>query len=85
MRQEIQIALENSLEVDLRPVRVHTDERSAVVADNLNARAFTYGPHIFLGSREHPADLALMAHEVTHVIQQQGATGATDVIGNGCA
>ena len=73
LRPEIQKSLENSLEVDLSPVRVHTDERSAAVADNLNARAFTYGPHIFLGSRERQTDLALMAHEVTHVIQQQGA------------
>lgn len=72
LRPEIQKTLEDSLEVDLSPVRVHTDERSAGVADRLNARAFTYGPHIFLGSRERPADLGLMAHEVAHVIQQRG-------------
>jgi hypothetical protein len=27
---------------------------------------------VFLGSRERATDLALMAHEVTHVVQQQG-------------
>src|SRR5206468_4786046 len=73
LRPEIQDALEISLDVDLRPVRVHTDQRAASVADSLNARAFTYGPRIFLGSRERPTDLTLIAHEVTHVIQQQGA------------
>src|SRR5205085_700565 len=31
-----------------------------------------YGLHVFLGSREQPTDLALMAHEVAHVVQQQG-------------
>src|SRR5215472_564704 len=55
LRPEIQRALEESMEVDLRPVRVHTDERSAAAADNLGARAFTYGPHIFLGPGASPA------------------------------
>lgn len=40
---------------------------------SLGARAFTFGTDIFLGAQEQPTDLALMAHEVTHVIQQQGA------------
>jgi phage-related protein len=65
--------LEQSFDLDLGLVRVHTDPRAAAAAASLGARAFTYGLHIFLGSGESPADLALMAHEVSHVIQQQGA------------
>jgi len=65
-------ALESSLEVPLYPVRVHTDARSAAAVDSLGARAFTYGMHVFLGARERPADLEVMAHEVAHVVQQQG-------------
>jgi len=65
-------ALESSLGVDLRAVRVHTDVRSTAVVDRMSARAFTFGAHIFLGSRERPTDLALMAHETTHAVQQQG-------------
>src|SRR5436853_5523710 len=68
----IRMALESSLEVPLYPVRVHTDARTAAVVDGLGVRAFTYGLNIFLGSRERPTDLALMAHEVAHVVQQQG-------------
>jgi phage-related protein len=68
----IRTSLENSLEVPLAPVRVHTDQRASAAVGALGARAFTYGTHVFLGSRERPTDLALMAHEVTHVVQQQG-------------
>lgn len=66
-------ALERSLDIPLAPVRVHTDQRARTAVGLLGARAFTYGTHVFLGAREQPTDLALMAHEVTHVIQQQGA------------
>jgi DNA-directed RNA polymerase subunit K/omega len=69
-----QSALESSFAVDLRAVRVHNDRRSATGVDQLSARAFTVGTHIFLGSRERPTDLALMAHEATHVVQQRGGS-----------
>jgi hypothetical protein len=65
-------ALETSLEVPLDLIRVHADARTAAVVDNLGARAFTYGLHIFLGSGAQATDLGLMAHEVAHVVQQQG-------------
>jgi hypothetical protein len=37
------------------------------------ARALTIGSHVFLGARERASDISLMAHEVAHVVQQQGA------------
>jgi hypothetical protein len=58
--------------VDPGPIRVHTDARSAAAAKALETRAFTVGTHIFLGAGERPNDLALLAHEVGHVVQQQG-------------
>ena len=48
---------------------------SAAAAAQIHARAFTYGKDIFVGPGESPADLALMAHESTHVVQQ----GAVEV------
>ena len=69
----VRTALETSLMVDLEPVRVHADPRAAAVVDQLPARAFTFGERVFLGSKERPTDLALMAHEVAHVVQQHGA------------
>ena len=64
--------LETTMDVPLGLVRVHTDARTRAVVDGTGSRAFTYGLHIYLGSQASPTDVALMAHEVTHVIQQQG-------------
>ena len=66
-------ALERSFRTDLRAVRVHTGSRAAAAAMDLSARAFTYGNDIFVGAGERPTDLALMAHESAHVVQQRGA------------
>jgi hypothetical protein len=66
-------ALEGSFKVSLASVRVHTDANAQRLVKNLSGRAFTIGNHIFLGPGEQATDLGLMAHEVTHVVQQQGA------------
>jgi hypothetical protein len=58
------------LGADLRPVRVHTDQRAAAASGALGARAFTWGTHVFLGAGEHATDLSVMAHELTHAVQQ---------------
>jgi hypothetical protein len=64
-----------SIGVDVGAVRVHTDERSRAATALLNARAFAWGTHVFLGPRERPTDLPLLAHEIVHVVQQQGPGG----------
>ncbi len=69
----VRSAIEQSIGVDLAPVRVHHDPASRALVDGMGARAFAIGANIFLGPRERPTDLALMAHEVTHVVQQQGS------------
>ncbi len=73
MSPAVREAIEQSLNVDLKSVRVHTDSRAQSAAEGLSARAITYGPHIFLGRGESPTDIGLMAHETAHVVQQQGA------------
>lgn len=56
---------------DLGTVRLHTGALAHAYADRLQAHAFTYGSHIWLG-RGHGAEPGfLMAHELAHVIQQQ--------------
>ena len=72
LQPQVQQALESSFGAGLGSVRVHSDTRTSAAAESLGARAFTYGPNIFLGSGESPSDLALMAHEGAHVVQQQG-------------
>jgi uncharacterized protein DUF4157/HNH/ENDO VII superfamily nuclease len=65
----VRMAIEDSYQVDLRGVRVHSD--SGAVGPS--ARAFTHGSNIVLGPGESPDDLTLMAHEAAHVVQQQSA------------
>jgi len=69
----VQEAVENSLGVDLHTVRVHSGSAAQKKAKSLSARAFTFGSDIVLGEGEHESDLALMAHEAAHVVQQQSA------------
>ncbi|NTX06660.1 DUF4157 domain-containing protein [Myxococcus sp. CA040A] len=55
---------------DLADVRVHqaSDDRDA--AQSIRARAFTHKEHVFLGRGESAEDVELLAHEMTHVVQQ---------------
>src|SRR6266849_3903974 len=69
----VQMALEDSLQVDMQGVRVHSDSRAQEAAAGLSARAFAHGNNIILGRGESAMDLGLMAHEAAHVVQQQGA------------
>lgn len=63
---------------DFRRVRIHTDERAARLARQINAKAFTVGERIFFGQNQFRPDTGvgreLIAHELTHTIQQGAAT-----------
>jgi hypothetical protein len=66
-------------------VRVHADERADALARSVSARAFTTGTDIFFARGEYrpstAAGDALLAHELTHVVQQRGSptTGSLTV------
>jgi hypothetical protein len=62
------------LGADFSAVRVHGDPLSQQATQAMGARAFAYGGDVFLGPGESGGDLGLMAHELTHVVQQ-GAAG----------
>jgi hypothetical protein len=57
-------------------VRVHTGPTAAALAHEANARAFTVGRHVVFGAGEYRPGaehgLRLLAHELTHVMQQHG-------------
>lgn len=57
-------------------VRVHTGDNAAALSERVNARAFTVGNHIFFGRNQFQPDQRdgreLLAHELTHTIQQGG-------------
>ena len=68
--QGVREPAESVLNADLSGVRVHADARANDAAADINARAFTYGSDIYLGAGESSHDLGLMAHELTHTVQQ---------------
>jgi hypothetical protein len=59
----------------LKDVRVHNDSDSGQVAQMLNARAFTIGNDVFMGENQYSPGTnegrQLLAHELTHVLQQR--------------
>jgi hypothetical protein len=61
---------------DFSGVRLHTDTQAADMNRQLNARAFTHGQDIYLGAGNYApgtsAGQHLLAHELTHVVQQSG-------------
>ena len=63
---------------DFSGVTVHTDAGAGASARSLNALAYTLGNHIVFGRGSYdPASAAgrrLLAHELAHVVQQEGAS-----------
>lgn len=61
---------------DFSQVRVHTDSRAAESAQAVNAKAFTLGQDVVFNTGqyapEHEEGKRLIAHELTHVVQQNG-------------
>lgn len=53
---------------------MHTGDESGQRAGEIRARAFTFGQHIVLGRGESEDNRNLMAHELTHVLQQNQET-----------
>jgi hypothetical protein len=62
---------------DLGDVRIHADHRAGELARAVDARAFTVGNDVFFGEGEYRPGTRggdeLLAHELTHVVQQRGA------------
>lgn len=61
---------------DFSRVRVHTDARAVESAESVQALAYTVGTHIVFGSGQLSTRTAesrfLLAHELAHVVQQEG-------------
>ncbi len=69
--------LERHFEHDFSGVRVHTDAQAAESAQSLDALAYTVGRDVVFGAGQYaphtPAGQTLLAHELTHVVQQGAA------------
>ncbi|MFQ5598901.1 MAG: DUF4157 domain-containing protein, partial [Nitrospiria bacterium] len=61
---------------DFSQVRLHNGAQAAALAQSMHARAFTLGHDVVFGAREYTPNShigrRLLAHELTHVVQQNG-------------
>lgn len=68
--------MERRFGADFSAVRVHTGGEAAVLNRQIYAQAFTHGNNIFFGAGKYDPGTAagkrLLAHELTHTIQQTG-------------
>lgn len=72
--------MEAGIGADFSNVRIHTDAQASQLNRSISARAFTRGRDVFFDRGQYnPGSIAgqrLIAHELTHVVQQGGAHGA---------
>ncbi len=77
--------MEQGFGVDFSGVRVHTGSKSAQLNREVSAQAFTHGQNIYLGegksNLQSTEGQKLLAHELTHVVQQTGGVRAKQAIG----
>ncbi|PWT95571.1 MAG: hypothetical protein C5B55_01125 [Blastocatellia bacterium] len=78
--------MESRFGASLEGVRVHADSQSANLAESLGANAFTSGRDIYFGGGQYSPNSTdgqrLLAHELTHTIQQQQGKQPTSVLPN---
>lgn len=69
--------MEGAFGADFGDVRVHQGAQADTLNRQMTAKAFTTGNDIFLRSDASTGDSHLMAHELTHVVQQRSGGGAS--------
>lgn len=78
MDSETMMSMEKAFSNDFSNVRIHTGSYAKDMSNQLNARAFTNGNDIYFNSGEYNPNSKkgkhLLAHELTHTIQQKGKT-----------
>jgi hypothetical protein len=64
------------MQFDFSKVQIHTDNKSAQMNQELGVRAFTHGRDVYFGIGQYNPQSnegkRLLAHELTHVVQQSG-------------
>jgi hypothetical protein len=68
--------MSNAFDSDFRGVKIHSDHGAMKLNEQLGARAFTYGNDIYFNKGEYNPESSkgknLLAHELTHTVQQKG-------------
>ena len=73
LSEEVRSFMEPRFGADFSQVQVHTGSEAVQMNQDLSAQAFTHGQNVYFGAGKSPANDALTAHELTHVVQQNGA------------
>lgn len=77
LNSNTQQKMESGFQTDFKDVRIHTGPEASELTDEADARALTYGQDIFFKNGEYRPGTAegdaLIAHELTHTVQQRGA------------
>jgi len=80
LTDDVREPMERAFGADFSGVRTHTDAEADMLSKQLSARAFTTGRDVFFREGEYSpgsdSGRKLIAHELTHVVQQNG-NGAT--------
>lgn len=80
---KIRTQMESSFGSDFSSVRVHTNSQANALNHALRSRAFTTGKDIFFKQGEYSPECSggreLLAHELTHVVQQAGGIHSMSV------
>ncbi|MCA9978712.1 MAG: DUF4157 domain-containing protein, partial [Anaerolineales bacterium] len=75
---DLQQSMGQAMGADFSDVKIHTDARSHQLNQSIQAKAFTTGQDVFFRQGEYNPKSkdgqALIAHELTHVVQQNGNT-----------
>ncbi|MGB6300846.1 MAG: DUF4157 domain-containing protein, partial [Rivularia sp. (in: cyanobacteria)] len=79
MSDNVRQPMEEAIGADFSGVKIHTDSRSDNLNKSVQAKAFTTGQDIFFRQGEYSPESdggkELLAHELTHVVQQSGGGG----------
>lgn len=83
MRDNIRLPLESQFGHDFRNVRIHCDGEAQSAAQELAARAYTTGRDVVFAEGSYAPETSegarVLAHELTHVVQQSEWTTSADI------
>ncbi len=74
---DVQRQMETGIGADFSNVRIHTGTKAAQLSSNIQAQAFTHGSDIYFNEGKYSpgtnSGKHLLAHELTHTVQQKAA------------
>ena len=77
LSKEVRAFMEPRFAADFGGVRIHTGDEATGISRSLGAQAFTHGKDVYFGDGKYDPNTdtgkQLLAHELTHVVQQNGA------------